>query len=509
LQQEPGKTGMSTQDVDQNDRMAKAPEGSSVQVLPWLRFVVGSALLLLPTLVILIVVARLGQISTTALTAMAGLGLVTSIGLGWLNLRDYRTMGRYLDAVSLAKDAVPVPEEGSEAARSINLRIARLHRTWRRRLERQRAQSKISRDMLEAVTDPYLQLDENAIVVSANAAARELFGTRLLGRDIATLARHPDLLGAVAEVLAGGERRRVEFTLRGPVERILEARVTPFGDPGANGSRPIILSFYDITTLKRTDQMRADFIANASHELRTPLSSLIGYLETLRGPAKDDVEAHDRFLAIMQEQALRMGRLVNDLMSLSRIELVEHTRPTEPVSLRGVASHVIDALALKAESRRIKLVLNGPPGEMPVIGDSDQLTQLVQNLVDNAIKYGANDSEVTISLSTVDARAAGLGETDGSGRAVALSVRDRGAGIPREHLPRLTERFYRVDPARSRAVGGTGLGLALVKHITNRHRGRLAIDSEEGRGSTFTVYLPLQETALSGTRPDHRGSSAA
>jgi two-component system phosphate regulon sensor histidine kinase PhoR len=236
--------------------------------------------------------------------------------------------------------------------------------------------------------------------------------------------------------------------------------------------------------------MRADFVANASHELRTPLSSLMGFIETLRGPARDDAAARERFLGIMQQQAERMSRLVNDLLSLSRIELDEHVQPTGRVSVGPLLQSVADALELKAQRRGQRLELDLAPELPQVTGDSDQLYQVFQNLVSNAINYGRQGGIVGISARLARGARGGL----------TVSIRDQGEGIAKEHLPRLTERFYRVDPARSRAVGGTGLGLAIVKHIVSRHRGRLEIDSEVGRGSIFTVHLP----AASGSKPAGR-----
>jgi two-component system phosphate regulon sensor histidine kinase PhoR len=237
--------------------------------------------------------------------------------------------------------------------------------------------------------------------------------------------------------------------------------------------------------------MRADFVANASHELRTPLTSLIGYLETLQGAARDDAVARERFVTIMLDQARRMTRLVQDLLSLSRIEQREHTPPTGRVGLEPLLRGVAETLAVNAHNRGMTIALRLAPGLPDVAGDRDELAQLFQNLLDNAVKYGRPDTEVTVSAHAV-------GRDDGVG-AVAVAVRDRGAGIPRHHLPRLTERFYRVDPARSRDLGGTGLGLAIVKHIASRHRGHLAIDSREGEGTTVTVTLPAAG-ATSGTR---------
>ncbi|XKH36037.1 sensor histidine kinase [Azospirillum doebereinerae] len=281
-----------------------------------------------------------------------------------------------------------------------------------------------------------------------------------------------------------------------------------------------ILTLHDVTAARRSEQMRADFIANASHELRTPLSSLLGFIETLRGPARDDAEAQERFLSIMHDQASRMTRLVNDLLSLSRIELDEHMPPNGRVDVAEELENVIAALELKAAQRRIRLRLDAPEDLPRVVGDEDQLTQVFQNLVSNAIKYTREDTDVRVSVALVDGATVGFtglptsvrrgGQGGRGGTAmVSVSVRDRGEGIARTHLPRLTERFYRVDAARSRAMGGTGLGLAIVKHILNRHRGRLTIESEVGTGSAFTVYLPAAPEAVSTVASDAAGQRKA
>jgi two-component system phosphate regulon sensor histidine kinase PhoR len=262
----------------------------------------------------------------------------------------------------------------------------------------------------------------------------------------------------------------------------------------------VLLLLHDISTVKRSEQQRADFVANASHELRTPLATLTGFIETLRGPARNDPAAHERFLAIMHDQASRMGRLVDDLLSLSRIELDEHTRPTQQVDVVRCAGAAVAAFELKAAARRVRLRVIADDGLPKILGDADQLAQVMQNLISNAIKYTLEQTEITVTIALTEAVPAGgaLVPPVAGRRAVrpppqliSIAVTDHGEGIARTHLPRLTERFYRVDPARSRALGGTGLGLAIVKHILNRHRGRLTIDSEVGRGSTFTVWLPV------------------
>ncbi|MBF0394790.1 MAG: PAS domain-containing sensor histidine kinase, partial [Alphaproteobacteria bacterium] len=237
------------------------------------------------------------------------------------------------------------------------------------------------------------------------------------------------------------------------------------------------------------ERMRADFVANASHELRTPLASLLGFVETLRGPARDDAEARERFLAIMHEQGTRMARLIEDLLSLSRIEMNEHSQPRGEVDLDRVLALVVETLEMKARARGMRIALDVPDDLPPVTGDADELAQVFQNLIDNAVKYGAEGSVVEVTVGHAATAPPALIRRLPAG-IVSVTVRDHGDGIAREHIPRLTERFFRIDTARSRKMGGTGLGLAIVKHIVSRHRGVLAVDSEPGQGSVFTVHLP-------------------
>jgi len=228
--------------------------------------------------------------------------------------------------------------------------------------------------------------------------------------------------------------------------------------------------------------MRVDFVANASHELRTPLASLAGFIDTLQGSARDDAQARDRFLDIMKAQATRMARLIDDLLSLSRIELRAHLQPQTQLDLAAIVRHVADGLQMLARDRGVQINVSMPAKPLTIRGDRDELIRVFENLIENALKYGAAGKRVDVT---------GREETGADGAAEAtIEVRDFGPGISPEHLPRLTERFYRVDVAESRAQGGTGLGLALVKHILNRHRARLSIDSTPGHGATFTARFP-------------------
>jgi len=285
----------------------------------------------------------------------------------------------------------------------------------------------------------------------------------------------PEVLGAI-RAAADGKPHEIEFTERVPVERAFLAHVSPIASAANLGL--LLLTFYDLTGARRLDRMRADFVANASHELRTPLASLSGFIETLQGPARDDPAARERFLAIMGEQAWRMSRLIDDLLSLSRVELDAHLRPDTVVELGPVISDVCDSLNPLARERKVTMDVEQAKAPVAVLGERDDLVRLFENLVENALKYGAGGKRVEIGMRAENGEA-------------VVSVRDFGPGIAPEHLPRLTERFYRVDVGASREQGGTGLGLAIVKHILARHRGRLGVESVIGEGATFTVRLPL------------------
>jgi two-component system phosphate regulon sensor histidine kinase PhoR len=341
--------------------------------------------------------------------------------------------------------------------------------------------------IVERLPDPLVVLDGNGAPLRANGAARALFGAGqgAVG-DLAALLRHPALADALDAALAGGAPREVDIALPVPVPRDLKVHAIPMEPPLADGGR-VVLVLSDRTRERAVERMRADFVANASHELRTPLASLIGFTETLRGPARGDTEAADRFLGIMAEQAERMRRLIDDLLGLSRIEVTEHQPPTGRVPLDELARAEAEALAPIFAARRIRLEPDLAPGAVAAPADAEQLGQVLRNLLENAARYGREGG--TIRLSVARAEPGGRWPARSG---VVLAVADDGPGIARHHLPRLTERFYRVDRGRARSAGGTGLGLSIVKHIVNRHRGQLLIESEEGTGSTFRVWLPAE-----------------
>jgi len=344
--------------------------------------------------------------------------------------------------------------------------------------------------VIAGLPDPVIVLDREGRVLAFNPEAGRMAPALRRGEPASLALRVPEIVEAIRRAVASSEPQRVEFFERVPVDRWFAGAVTPveLTDAAPGFERGLVLiSVQDLTPLRRVEEMRVDFVANASHELRTPLASLSGFIDTLQGPARDDPAARERFMEIMKAQARRMARLIDDLLSLSRIELNVHLQPQTLADVGSVVRQVADALQVLATERGVTIEVKAPPEPLVVLGDRDELTRLFENLVENALKYGGGGKRVEVTLERVDA-------SDGPGEA-AIAVRDYGAGIPPEHLPRLTERFYRVDVGHSRAEGGTGLGLALVKHIVNRHRGRLQIESTLGQGAAFTVRLPLGPAA--------------
>jgi two-component system, OmpR family, phosphate regulon sensor histidine kinase PhoR len=339
--------------------------------------------------------------------------------------------------------------------------------------------------LIAGLPAPVIVLDRDTRVLAFNARAGTLAPALRRGEPASLALRVPEVVDAIRRVASGAGPQRVEFSERVPVDRWYAAHVMPVeiaeGDAGPL-TKFTLLSFDDLTPLRRVEEMRADFVANASHELRTPLASLSGFIETLQGPARDDPAARERFLAIMKSQAARMARLIDDLLSLSRVELNAHVQPQTPVDLVSIVRQVADALQMLARDRNVTISITSPPEPLMVRGDRDELTRVFENLVENALKYGASGRKVELTLTRSP------GEAGGD---AIVTVRDYGPGIAAEHLPRLTERFYRIDVGQSRAEGGTGLGLALVKHILNRHLGRLTIESSLGVGAVFTVRLGL------------------
>ncbi|MGI9395769.1 MAG: ATP-binding protein [Boseongicola sp.] len=336
------------------------------------------------------------------------------------------------------------------------------------------------KDLLEASPFPAIVVSQDERIVALNERAAHLLGSASVDRHYIAIIRQPMLLDAIEASLLTGERNSAKYlSTEAQKDMTWDAHVAPVGDTGS-----VLVTFEDQTATEEANEMRRDFVANVSHELRTPLTALLGFIETLQGAAREDPEARERFLEIMEREASRMNRLVRDLLSLNRVESEERVRPSDEVDLAAQVRLVMNTLAPLADENEVALTTKNTSNPAFVFGDADQLAQVITNLTENAIKYSGAGNSIMISIDTTEQHDIVRGP------AVILTVADTGEGIDSIHIPRLTERFYRIDSHRSRELGGTGLGLAIVKHIVGRHRGRLRIESEMGQGSRFSVILP-------------------
>jgi two-component system phosphate regulon sensor histidine kinase PhoR len=440
------------------------------------------------TLAGLVVLKYLGLVP--ALVAWL-LVLALSGVLAWVRERRLRATQRYLAALAEGRQPEPLPDFGPLGGDELATVLHRLDRALAERRARQLETDQLVSTLLDALPDPVLLAAAERVVVKANPAAVALFGDDPSGRRLEARLRDPGLLAAVDQALQGRGNTELALQLLGPPRRAFGGQVMPVT---LRGQPAVLIALRELTEQLMIERMRSDFVANASHELRTPLAVVVGCIETLSGPARDDDEARARFLKIMAAEGARMTRLVDDLLSLSRIEQTEHQPPQNRVDPAACMEGVVETLRSYAAQRRVTLRVRRDPQLPLVVGDRDQLVQLISNLIDNAIKYGGEGGQVEIACEQVAAAPSAAGSLAGQ-PAVRIVVADHGPGIAPEHLPRLTERFFRIDTARSRQLGGTGLGLAIVKHILRRHRGHLALESELGRGTTATAYLPIAESA--------------
>jgi two-component system phosphate regulon sensor histidine kinase PhoR len=450
------------------------------------RLLIRTVWLALPVTITLLVVTVFNHLTPWAALLAWLLGLILSGVLAWRRERRLQAMGSYLTALAEGREPPPLPDFGPLGGDELATVLHRLDRALSEERARRAETDRLLRTLLEALPDPLLVVDARRMIASANPAAERLFGHNPTNKPLEASLRDPGVLAAVDQALQGHGRAQLTLQLPGPPPRAFGVEVVPIQ---LRARTAALIGLRELTEQLMIERMRSDFVANASHELRTPLAALAGFIETLSGPARDDAQARARFLKTMAAEAARMTRLVNDLLSLSRIEACEHQFPSERVDLIACLETVVDTLQPYAQGRNVVLEQRWPE-ELPAIaGDRDQLIQLLTNLIDNAIKYGGEGGRVGIACEQLSAAPHGAGPLSGR-PTVRVVVEDHGPGIARENLPRVTERFFRVDPARSRQLGGTGLGLAIVKHILRRHRGHLAIASELGRGTTVTVYLP-------------------
>lgn len=468
---------------------------------------------------VLIFIAAMGWAATWPVIAAILVTAASASVFTVLWLRDLDLLTDSVRHVAAEEPGPALDTTGAVLMEPLSREIERLSRRLTVRTAQQAQHRRADTLILERLPDPVIVIAGDRTLRRSNAAARSAFGD-----DIAAVLRHPGLRAAIERAIGTNRPQIAEVGLRAPIQRDVNATVVPMDPPLADGGK-ILVVLSDRTRERVVERMRADFVANVSHELRTPLASVIGFIETLQGSARDDPDAQRRFLTIMAEQGARMNRLIDDLLSLSRIELTEHQPPSDPVDMAALVARLVAGFEPRLAQRQVTLDLRvGDP--LPLLtGDADQLTQVLQNLLDNGLKYGREGGVLTLSVQALSGIAgqtpspelpasadstgtapvaAGLAEQTHPRMAqrtwpnrpgVVISVADQGYGIPKEHLPRLTERFYRVDKGRSRAVGGTGLGLAIVKHIVNRHRGQLLIESDENVGTIVSVWLPAATAA--------------
>ena len=489
---------MSEQPTESNS----APENNKPAVLPLWNVIRGGLIVSVPSAISLLGISVLGAVQPWHAVGAWFLSLIIAMGIVWRHYSLLDAIKRHIQQRIVSGEPERASKVGdilSDSAERIGetaelaSALTRLFRATADRRTQLLALNERHVSIIDNIPDPLIFLNAKGRVQSMNKAARNRFGDLIMGRELSYVARDPALLEASQTVLAKGGHRSVEISISDPVNSVFNIRIEALPDTHDEQLFALVI-FRDLTEIRRTESMRVDFVANVSHELRTPLTTLHGFIETLRGPARDDLESHERFLEIMDQQTSRMIRLVSDLLSLSRIESAEHTAPDHEVQLRPLAEHLIAAAELNAARQNVRIALDIHPDLPPLIANSDEIAQVLQNLLENAIKFSREQGVVSIRADiAADLPASVSLQAD---FVVAIEVSDQGEGIPREHIPRLTERFYRVDTARSREMGGTGLGLAIVKHIVNRHRGALTIDSKLGEGSTFTVYIPCKAPAV-------------
>lgn len=348
----------------------------------------------------------------------------------------------------------------------------------------QRLQEQMVFELFDSVPVPAMVIGADETILAATPKAKEIFDFDLRNRHYMTILRSPDLVGAIESVLKSGENKTAQYsTYSGGRSEFYDVICSHIDRKHIKG---VLVVFQNTSQANQIEQIRRDFVANVSHELRTPLTAMLGFIDTLQGPAKEDQTAQERFLDLMKAEATRMNNLVNDLLSLSRVEANEQVRPTDIIDLRSIVETLAARFENAAQEAEVSLVFNTPEEPVNIRADREQILQLFSNLMENAIKYGSDGNRVEMTI-TYDPNHALL-----RGPAAIVKVEDFGAGIQQEHLPRLSERFYRVDTHRSRELGGTGLGLAIVKHILNRHRGRMKVESTLGKGTQFYVKLPAE-----------------
>ena len=378
-------------------------------------------------------------------------------------------------------------QETKEIVEAVNA----MHRFWTQKADGLEAQSISDAAVLDTLPDPIMMIDRSGNILGANLSSRSMFGDKITDKNVENLFASNNFIDAVNRVLKKeSESENLIFYVGEPANQKFYAHIKQL--PWQSKGRAVaVISLYDLTKAMRIEKMQSDFVANASHELRTPLAIISGFIETLLTSAKDDAEAREKFLKIMQDQAGYMSALIENLLSLSKIELSQDEKPSETVNIPQVMEEVKQALSMKAEQREITIRTHIEEGVGDITADRQQVKQIIQNLTDNAIKYGLSKSDVSIRAKVVEKIPASKSMSVAEGKAVAIAINNKGPKISPENLARLTERFYRMQEHKDLNIKGTGLGLSIAKQIVIRHRGNITVSSTNYNGTTFTVYLPL------------------
>lgn len=439
-----------------------------------------AALLTVPALTALCVLVMYEVLNLREAALLAAGMYLVHIPVIWPYIANLSALTHYVQLLGADKKVAPPDLTFLNNLEELSGAVLGLQQSWEKRTNLLEAMVSESKILIDTLPDALLLLDEHNRLVRMNTTAKMLFGNAPT-----PLLNDPAIKAAIEEVGATRRGKTIEYSLENQgKDYLLRMEKFPTYSPGGIA---LILVMHDISEMKRTEEMFTDFVANASHEIRTPLASMMGFIETLQGPAKDDANAREEFLKIMSEQASRMANLVRDLLSLSEIEKNIATRPTTRVNMGDIIAEVIRHATYPAKDRGMQIITKLPPTIPEIIGDKNELFRVLLNLIINATKYGHENTIILVNASITDTPPEGM-ET---AQALAIAIEDEGEGIAPEHLPRLTERFYRVDKARSRTIGGTGLGLAIVRRILDRHAATLTINSTPQKGSTFTIYLPL------------------
>jgi two-component system phosphate regulon sensor histidine kinase PhoR len=439
-------------------------------------------------MIVLVILVIYGQLSFVL--ALVGMCVVFlgSLLFAYPYQKDLSALTRYVEKLALDRRSEAPPLSFLSNVDELSNAVSMLHDTWTNRKNALESAVAESRILLDTLPDTLIMLDNDLRIIRTNNAALKTLGKRIIGQSLRKAIRHRGLIEEIEQVLLTNEGTDIDisFTPR-LVEHSFRCKIQRF-PVQTEGGIAIVMMMIDITEAKQTKRMLKDFVANASHEIRTPLTSIIGSIETLQDGAKDEPKILDRFLGLMQEQAAHMNYLVQDLLSLSKAEMNESIPLTEKVSVSSLIKSALHKVEWMAQEKSMTLTLQLQEKLPHIIGDSHELGQVFLNLLTNATKYGFENSAINVTVNLIEDGKEELGEHHAR---IVVSVTDEGEGIEEKHIPRLTERFYRVDKARSRKVGGTGLGLCIVKHILNRHQGELSIKSTVGKGSTFSVFLPV------------------